>query len=659
MTDKTTVEWVCATYPDRVTNLFEQIDLGRRGLEDVKSAAALGDSVAAARALLEYYWTCQSGRWLRRAEISAPCNARDEKADAILSDTFTFYSQTDRVPRKPDGGLTWTHRGPSDDWEWTLALNRHIHLVHLLDAYRKTGNGEYAARIDEHLRDWVVASLPYPARKNVGEIWRGLEISFRAKAWAEVFCDLQQDAHLTPAARLLMLTSLPEHAHHLRHFHDVGSNWTTMELSALGMIAAAWPEYRAAPEWLAHASATLAHELSGQVYPDGAQHELTCHYHWTALFFFEQFAGICRGAGIPLPAGYGAGLERMWHYLVAVTRPDGRGPLNNDSDLDCHREAFFKAAVTYRRPDWQYIAGNGAAGEKPPYGPTLMFPWAGQLVIRSGWDADALWAFFDVGPWGTAHQHNDKLHLSVSAYGRDLLVDSGRFVYTGKDARFRRQYALLSRAHNLILIDGNGQKPGPKLAEEPIADEDYLVSPEMTFARGSCDHFEAEGRTVHTRVVIHLPDNLIVVADRVETDRPRRLETLWHWHPRCTVTIDGRTVLSTDAGAGNLRIIPVAGFDWNAELVKGQETPHIQGWYSRKYNEWESNPTAVLTARTAGTTSFAWLLVTARGGVGTIQGDLVEEADDGIRVRISKPGADAVAISIPWHKDKPQIRRVA
>lgn len=655
MADVTTVEWVCATYPERIAALFEALDLGREGLAKVKDAASRGDTAAACEALLAYYRRGVSGQWLRQPDVP-PGEGRDEQAEAVLLDTFTFYRQTDRVPRRPDGGLVWAHRGPTNDWEWTLALNRHHHLGHLLSAYRRTGNTAYANRIDEHLRDWVPASLPYPAQKNIGELWRGLEVSFRAKVWAEVFYALQQDPRLTPAARLLMLTSLPDHAHHLRNYHS-GVNWLTMELSALGMIAAAWPEFKGSAEWMGYASDTLTRELTAQVYPDGAQDELTAHYHHVAVNNFGQFADICLGAGQALPEAYSARLEAMWHYLAAVMKPDGHAPLNNDSDLDDNRDSLPRAAAKYNRPDWTYIASNGAVGVRPDYGPSVMLPWAGQMVFRSGWDADALWAFFDLGPWGTAHQHNDKLHLSLSAYGRDLLVDSGRFVYAGQNERFRSQYALLSRAHNGIEIDSKGQAPGPRRAEAPVAEYDYRISPEMAFARGVCDHFEAPGRSVHTRVVVHLPGGLIVVADRVETDRPRTLDVLWHWHPRCTVSLEGQSIVSTDADQGNLRLVPVAEFKWTTALVKGQEQPHLQGWYSRRYNEWEPSTAAVLTAHAETTAAFAWLLLPARGKVESIRGEIIQSTADDLHIRVHRPDAPALRVRIPWRDGWPTTRR--
>lgn len=653
---ETTVQWVCETYPDRIATLFGQIDLGCDGLQTVKAAVESNNHVAACEALLEYYRTGTSGTWLRWGELPKPNGERDPVADAILNDTFTFYTQTDRTPRRPDGGLDWKHRGPTGDWEWTLALNRHHHILNLLGAYRKTGNRSYAQRIDTHLRDWVRFSLPYPAQKNVGELWRGLEVSFRAKAWAAVFYALQKDDTLTPAARLLLLTSLPEHAHHLRHFHS-GHNWLTMELSALAMIAAAWPEFKDSPSWFDYASSTMTQELSNQIYPDGVQNELTSHYHRFALGNFEQFATICRGAGIPISDEYATSLESMWNYMAAVIRPDGHGPLNNDSDLDYNRDIVLTAAKTYSRPDWAYIASNGIDGEKPRYGPSVFFPWAGQLVVRSGWDADALWAFFDIGPWGTAHQHNDKLHLSVSAHGRDLLVDSGRFVYSGNNARFRHDYALKSHAHNVVNIDGKGQKPGPPRAEQPIGHDDFHVARDMAFARGSCDHFDAPGTVVHTRVVVHLDTHLLLVADRVVTDRARTLEAFWHWHPRCTVKVDDGSIVSTDADQGNLRVTPLSPFTWDTAIVRGQETPSLQGWYSRCYNVWEPCPTAVLSTRVAGTSTFAWLLHTARGQVSRVSGEILESNDDSTAIRVVQPAANEIVVRIPWNRGHPSIEK--
>ena len=706
MISETTMQWVLETYPDRVKALFDALDLDRTGLDAVKAAVGRGDMVAACSALLDYYRTGDSGKWLREREVQ-PGDGRDEEAESLI-EGFA------RVPRTPKGGLDWTYGGPDNDINWAWGFNRQEYLSTLLDAYRKTGNARYVRWIDDLIRDWVTGSLPYPACDTTDGCWRGLETAHRVRQWAIVFYALQQDPHLHDATRLLMLASLPEHAHYLRHFHKPGGNWITMELSALGLIAAAWPEFPDAPAWQAYCAEALLRSMPEQIYPDGVQKELTSHYHYVALHYFEQYADLCRDAGLPLSPDYCDWLEKMWNYLAYSLRPDGCAPQNNDSDLSNYRALLITAAERYRRPDWHYIATSGAHGEKPKQGPSLIFPWAGQVIARSGWDADALWAFFDIGPLGAGHSHCDKLHLSVDAHGRALLIDPGRFTYafSTPKGRFQSKYAGLSVAHNVILIDDRGQALGPGTVDKPVSDDDCLITPELTFARGTCDEFFEEiysgrlpGRAAHTRAVLYLggllPEDgrggtrpssipfrssvlapggpastpaaetpalapggpastpaaevlpealkygLIIVADRIETDRPRKLDALWHWHPRCTVEIEGQTSRSVDPGVGNLRITPMAGFDWAVETVKGQEPAGIhgtmQGWYP-----WEPSPASVYTARIEQTSAFAWLLLPARGEVPPIQGEIVENTDEAISVRIRRPGQEPFTVRIPW-----------
>ncbi len=84
----------------------------------------------------------------------------------------------------------------------------------------------------------------------------------------------------------------------------------------------------------------------------------------------------------------------------------------------------------------------------------------------------------------SGHQHNDKLHISVAAYGLDLLVDSGRFAYQGKlGERFLRSYARLSRAHNVILVDGFGQQATELEATAPH--REYRIAGDYDFALGT------------------------------------------------------------------------------------------------------------------------------------------------------------------------------
>ena len=271
-----------------------------------------------------------------------------------------------------------------------------------------------------------------------------------------------------------------------------------MEISALATIAAYFPEYKASEEWMAYAIDTMTASMKDQVYPDGVQTELTSHYHNVSLSNFELFKEICDQARQPLPDYYNQTLEKMYSYIAHVVQPSGYRILNNDGDRGSDRDYILQGAKKFDHPEWEYIATNGESGTRPSDGPSYFYPWAGHFVSRSGFDAQAHWSFFDMGPWGSGHQHNDKLHISIAAYGRDLLVDAGRFAYTGAVAEKFRPYARSTAGHNTLLIDSKGQGPGPTHATEPLGKTDFKISADFDYASGSFDRFTDVSRRSKT-----------------------------------------------------------------------------------------------------------------------------------------------------------------
>jgi hypothetical protein len=282
-----------------------------------------------------------------------------------------------------------------------------------------------------------------------------------------------------------------------------------------------------------------------------------------------------------------------------------------------------------------------------------MCPWAGQLVMRSGWDADAHWGFFDVGPWGIGHQHNDKLHVSVSAFGRDILVDAGRLYYKGD--KWRR-FICGTSAHNTVVIDGCVQNGDVKEVSEPLSETEYAIANDFDFARGAfaAGYHNLDGNAVHTRAVVYVRGKCWVVVDRVTTDRPRKIEPLWHFHPNCTVSVDGSDVCSTDAGKGNVRVHPVGNYTWKIDLIKGQEEPFIQGWYSREYNHKVPSTCAVYHTKVDGDVTFAWVIVPAKGDVPSVQAELVDIDADGATVHVQM-GKDKVMVRVPLTSGQPSV----
>lgn len=643
----TSIEDLYGAYPERLESVFEHLDLENEGLEKVKQAYDSGNVLRASKYLLDYYENADVKKTVT-SDVPPVSHETVPAADSIVEDIITIQGVSDRVPRLASGHLDWDHTGPQDDMEYAWLHNRHGAVSTLLQAWLDTGNPTYARHIDHYIKDWIISSWPYPGVKSATAMWRGLEVSFRVKRWAEAFYQLMDTEYLSPATRLLMLSSLPDHAHYARNFHAQG-NWLTMEISGLATVAAYWPEFEASSDWLEYAIGTMIQSMEEQVYPDGVQTELTSSYHQVALSNFNQFMEICDLANVSLPESYTATLEKMWNYLAATMRPDGYGLLNNDADLSYNRDAIQEAAATYHRPDWQHIASNGRSGIKPDHGPSFVFPWAGHLTSRSEYGPDAHWSFFDVGPWGSGHQHNDKLHLSVAAFGRDLLVDAGRFAYRGRVADRFRDYALGSRSHNVVLIDGKGQGPGPRETAKPLPDNRFRMTDEFDYASASFDNFiglEGEGR--HTRSLFYARGAFWIVADHIATDRPREIMALWHWHPEASVQERDHNVVSTDHGRGNLKIIPAGRTDWRVDFVKGQDAPAVQGWYSREYNVYEPNTATIYRARVQSDATFVWVLFPSEEAAPKVAVDVLSRDAHAVDVRVSVPGEGYWDVTVPF-----------
>lgn len=639
------VEDVCKAYPGEMKKMLGEFNLEHPGMEKVKTAWESGNLMEACTQLLEYYKNSSNALHLRQTQPEKS-DKTEAEADTILKNVFVIQNVRGQVPWGDDGHRDWYWKGPSNDREWAWLSNRHSQLNHVFDVYFETGNPKYAEYVDQFLRDFIIKSMPYPAQKGSESIWRGLEVSFRAKVWSRIFYGMLNNEYLSPATQLLILSSLPDHAHYNRNFHG-GNNWLTMEISALATVATNFPEYKNAEEWLDYSVGAMVESMKDQVYPDGVQTELTSHYHNVSLSNFELFKEICDRANKPLPEFFNQTIEDMYFYIAHAIRPDGNRILNNDGDRGSDRERILKGAEKFNKPDWEYIVTNGQSGTKPSDGPSYFFPWAGHLISRSGFEEDAHWSFFDIGPWGSGHQHNDKLHISIAACGRDLLVDAGRFAYTGEVAEKFRPYARGSQGHNVLLIDGTGQGPGPLLAEKPVSKKQWLITDEYDYAWSSFDNFSGiEGDCEHVRRLFYARGDLWVVVDEIKTDRARKIEALWHWHPDCEVAVNGNRVF-TQNEKGNLQVIPVSNQNWEINFVKGQEKPEIQGWYSEEYNKYEPNVASVYSTNIESDSRLVWVLFPSEKMETGIQAKIISESSKEIKLKVTNEKNDQWIIDVP------------
>ncbi len=512
------------------------------------------------------------------------------------------------LAKDPDGeGYRWNYRGPRADREWAWLLNRHYAFNYLLAAYHLTGEDRFLRTIELMARDWIEKN-PVPGRFSFSSGWRALEAARRViDSWIPVLNGLAEDPGFAEEVRQEMMASLWQHGQYLRRNHHFAGNHLLTEMAALMMLAVVFREEPEATEWAQYAVRKIEAELERQILPDGVHTELSNHYQWIAGKAFQTIAVL-----LPhLPGGQGSlalaeRLENYWDAFARVMRPNGTGPLNNDADLEWNAKLIRPLAAFYDRPDWLYMASGGREGKSPRGVAGHFFEYAGQLLMRSDWSEDSLWGYFEMGPHGTDHQQNDRLHLSLSLGQEDFLVDAGRYVY--RDDEWSRWFRS-ARAHNGILINGREPRIPDRLFRRPQQDS-VLVSNKWILGTG-LNFYErngwGRGAPEHRRTVVFHPKGGWLVFDEVVVFGPTDVELRWRYHPE--VRIDEGEAGVRFLAKGKQRSLEqqlLAGpvLDW--EVVAGREAPDIEGWYSPRYNQRMSNPVLVGSGLVDRPTLWVW-----------------------------------------------------
>ncbi len=506
------------------------------------------------------------------------------KAEAIMRHEFAPYgSPPYNKPYKFGPEIDWK-ANPFNYWEWTWGLNRHHHWRILADAYWVSGDEKYVRELVAQMMHWIrTCPPPRHSSGNPSPCWRTIECGIRmGQVWPHVLYRILGARSFTPEACVTMIKSMVDHARHLMRWRT-GGNWLTMECAGLGTVGILFPEFKDAEKWRETAIETLYAELNRQVYPDGAQFELTTGYHHVALHNFLLLYRLAKLNNVPVPADYAERLKRMYYCDIFLAEPDWRTPAFNDGGR-AYVLGYLREAREELYPDDPLIAWAATLGAegKPPAETSHLFPYAGWMVMRSAWlDPDARYLCFEAGPYGYGHQHEDKLNIVVYGYGREHITDPGNYNY---DSSPWRRYVLSTRAHNTIRIDGRDQnRRGLRelyVTRGPLTDIEWLSGPKLDYGAGiyrSGYGPKREVKVIHCRQVVFIKPDAFLVLDTLLGEGEHKIEALFHFdHDEAAA--EGLTARTIDPDTSNC-LIAADGPDGLAlAIVKGQTEPEVQGF---------------------------------------------------------------------------------
>ena len=575
------------------------LNLNYVGLEKVREAVEKQDYFLARTYYIEYLKTRKYPVWFFDWHDFSNKKVRNSKYDIGIADKIVAnILPSCNIEYNFGKTINWSINPTKPYYkEWTWQLSRHPYWMDLGKAYWATGDEKYAKAFVRQVRSWIIDN-PRPDELYNKEYsrWRTLESGIRMRdAWIECLYRFLPSPSFDDETVLMYVKSIYEQGEHLMLNHcDEGNNRFAMEMNGLYKVAVMFPEFKESAKWETYASQSLYEETERQFYPDGAQKELAPGYHGVALRSIITIVKLAKKNNKSLPEGFVERLEKAYEYYMKIRMPNGALPGVNDSDFSYDSDSQLYQGLEFYpdRMDFMYIVNKGEKGEEPSY-KSVWMPWAGWYIMRSGWDEDALYSHFEVGPLAPSHFHEDKLSLIIYGYGNSLLTEGGNYPY---DTSEWRKYFTSASAHNVTRIDGKNQNRGLNYKQDNIT---YSNSPlnnrwisNDNFDFGEGWYSEGFGNNQETTVTQYRA--LLFVKNRYwllfDVYFPKdkvihSYETMFHLDAQDAIKDKSiNSITAVNPGKAVLQIAPLRNENLDVEIIKGQNKPEKQGWVHEPTN---------------------------------------------------------------------------
>ena len=618
------------------TELFAKLDPYRPGLEAVRSAVAT-NNLTVAKAELARYFRGRTGVYYY---IDAHDPARSvtdpagclKAAQPLVNRTGDFDAQY------------WT--GDMFDWERTPLSYKD--RMYFFDAFGKAAAVETGDDVARALVN-LIRSFAYEYHSPVAAgsgMWTTMATGIRMRSgWPAAFQCLLQSAAFTDEDIVLFLKTVWDQTDYIHRDHSDTSNWLTFEMAGLYTSGVVYPEFLDATEWRRFACQTAMDDISRGWLPDGMSIEKSATYgtffsNYYVMYDLAQFVGRLSEFNF---VAFPSLTERLFEAYLKLMTPDRLTPILNDGG-QADVAGILNTGLTYftNRDDFRWIVTQGKQGGRPSF-TSVAFPYAGYLVLRSGWETNANYLLCDAGPVGYRHAHQDKLQVVLWAYGRQILFDSSRGVMTGTDWTYEN-YFRDTFSHSTGLVDNRPQRrrwyevPSPvNMPYQPLADFKFQITEGSAWASGSftnsyglagsvgndaypykvpSNFYDGWGTPAsHSRQVAYAAPDVFIVQDWfVPTDTNSHTYELRWQLDSVKVALTSLRAETTDQGVPNLAVVPLQTNGLAAATVSGKLTNEVMGWVV--HNDQFTKATTLRHSRTGtGPRSFLTLLYPLRKGV--------------------------------------------
>ncbi len=464
-------------------------------------------------------------------------------------------------------------------------LNKHPHFFDLAMGYALTDDDKYAAAFKNQLESWWRQNPFYH-----NTCWmEPLIVAQRVISWVFSMRFLIHSVSIDGAFYISYLASLYNHMQFIKdHYElfDYSSNHLFGNLAG-GLVAAlAYEEFDISSSYRDQALDILGKQVDKQIYADGVQYEQSVSYERYVLEFFFAVMCAARYADISLPDKISDAAHRMTRFLMYITSPNGQANLISDADgafvykfdtldINDYRPHMVLGACLFNDAElafvgqgcWEtacWLLGSDYPKVEPaePKHTSKYFQDGGYVVMRSSWGNTASQLTFDCGNIGMGytddnlygtHGNDDLLSITLSARGKQLLVDIGSGSYTG-DVDLHDAFRC-SQGHNTISLSAPFKESAAQVESHSVLGPAWSLSQRArpvkprTFFSDDLDIAMAghdgdrrfEGAPFHKRTIFYFKPDLWIILDTVEATKSLSAESQLSWlspltfHPDCKV----------------------------------------------------------------------------------------------------------------------------
>jgi hypothetical protein len=345
---------------------------------------------------------------------------------------------------------------------------------------------------------------------------------------------------------------------------------------------------------------------------------------------------IARANGCDFSTAYWHRLRAMLQYLASIMDAGGNVPNFGDADdaiiarldpaenVDVYRSLLATGAVLFDCAEFRFKAdalddktrwllGDAAAGKYEGVDMSSIslplrrdFPQSGYYVLGDRFETpQEVRLVADAGPLGylsiAAHGHADALSFTLSAGGKELLIDPGTYAYHTQ--KLWRDYFRGTSAHNTVRIDrvdqsvSGGNFLWVKHAQSQVIAVERTPLTERWVASHD-GYLRLKHPVTHRREILFEKQHArLQVTDELLGSGDHEVEIFWHFAEQGSVVTEGR-VLHVAHGKVMLSMTVPDGLQ--CKVHRGVESPQPAGWISRSFDSRAPTTTVVMSGRVSG-----------------------------------------------------------